>query len=37
MPAGGTVSFDASYAHVYRNTGERVLRLTMVVSVPPPR
>ncbi|MGW2375828.1 MULTISPECIES: helix-turn-helix domain-containing protein [Kitasatospora] len=37
VPAGSTVSFDASHAHVYRNAGERELRLTMVVSVPPPR
>ncbi|MER6298461.1 helix-turn-helix domain-containing protein [Kitasatospora sp. NPDC001539] len=37
VPAGSTVSFDASYAHVYRNAGGRLLRLTMVVSVPPPR
>ncbi|MER7581569.1 XRE family transcriptional regulator [Kitasatospora sp. NPDC097691] len=37
VPVGGTVSFDASYPHAYRNAGERTLALTMVVSVPPPR
>ena len=37
VPAGSTVSFDASHAHVYRNAGERELRLTIMVSVPPPR
>ncbi|MER7756028.1 XRE family transcriptional regulator [Kitasatospora sp. NPDC097643] len=37
VPAGNTVSFDAAHPHAYRNAGGAVLRLTMVVSVPPPR
>ncbi|MFJ2576956.1 cupin domain-containing protein [Kitasatospora aureofaciens] len=37
VPAGNTVSFDASFAHAYRNAGERTVLMTMVVSVPPPR
>lgn len=37
VPAGSTASFDASYAHAYRNAGTAAVRLTMVVSVPPPR
>ncbi len=37
VPAGSTASFDAGQAHGYRNNGAVPVRLTMVVSVPPPR
>ncbi|MFD9123770.1 XRE family transcriptional regulator [Kitasatospora sp. NPDC059571] len=36
VPAGSTASYEAGYAHGYRNDGEVPLRLTLVVSVPPP-
>ncbi|MFJ6215610.1 helix-turn-helix domain-containing protein [Streptomyces sp. NPDC092296] len=35
VPTGTTASFDAALPHGYRNTADRPLRLTMVVSVPP--
>ncbi|GGU98190.1 transcriptional regulator [Kitasatospora herbaricolor] len=37
VPAGSTASFEASESHGYRNDGAVPVRLTMVVSVPPPR
>ncbi|WP_354643548.1 helix-turn-helix domain-containing protein [Kitasatospora camelliae] len=37
VPTGSTASFDAGAAHGYRNDGATPLRLTLVVSVPPPR
>jgi len=36
VPAGSTASYEAATAHGYRNDGEVPVRLTLVVSVPPP-
>ncbi|GAA2822219.1 XRE family transcriptional regulator [Kitasatospora paracochleata] len=37
VPAGSTASYEAATAHGYRNDGDTPLRLTLVVSVPPPQ
>jgi transcriptional regulator with XRE-family HTH domain len=38
VPAGSTASYEAGWAHGYRNDGDVPVRLTLVVSVPlPPR
>lgn len=36
VPAGSTASYEAGWAHGYRNDGDVPVRLTLVVSVPPP-
>ncbi|MEV5505474.1 helix-turn-helix domain-containing protein [Streptomyces orinoci] len=37
VPAGSAASFEANVPHVYRNEGDRTVRMTMAVSVPPAR
>jgi len=36
VPAGSTASFEAGAPHGYRNAGDVPVRITLVVSVPPP-
>lgn len=37
LPAGTAASFEAGVPHGYHNTGQEPARMTMAISVPPPR
>ncbi|MGW8376811.1 XRE family transcriptional regulator [Streptomyces sp. ODS28] len=37
VPAGTSATFEANVPHGYRNDGSATVRMTMAISVPPPR